>query len=265
MEIEEVATPEAAPEEEKIVPEGQDTVEAETPEDEEKPSPSKERREREKALKQRLREEAEQARTEAQKAVHRADRITKAGEAIEAPKEADFADYTEYVAAKAVWQHARKSSQVQADDARSEATEAEKRAQELSNQERQIVYSAFAASKEEARARYQDYDQVVDRPGLFPANTHLPDLIVASEMAADLAYVVASDKNLHDTLLKMSPVEAARAIGRMEAQLARPKPRTQTNAPTPISPVKGSAAAVKDPSSMSMDEYIAARKSGAIK
>jgi hypothetical protein len=57
-------------------------------------------------------------------------------------------------------------------------------------------------------------------------------------------------------------VEQARAIGRIEASLQAPKPRTETNAPDPISPVKGKVSATRDPNRMSYKDYVAYREAG---
>ena len=60
----------------------------------------------------------------------------------------------------------------------------------------------------------------------------------------------------------MNPVEAARAIGRIEASIALPKPRTETKAPDPINPVRGSAAASRNPDNMSYVEWVKWRENG---
>jgi hypothetical protein len=60
-------------------------------------------------------------------------------------------------------------------------------------------------------------------------------------------------------------VEAARAIGRIEATLNAPKPRTETQTPAPIAPVRGSARATPAPDAMSYEEYRAARMSGKLR
>jgi hypothetical protein len=63
----------------------------------------------------------------------------------------------------------------------------------------------------------------------------------------------------------MPLVEAARELGRIEARLSLPKPRTQTDAPEPITPVRGKASASLVADNLSMERYIAERKSGNIR
>lgn len=226
---------------------------------------AKERRERDKAYKERLRSEAEQARAALEAAERRRAQIMEAGSRETEPKESDFADYTEYVAAKAVWQHASQAAKRQADEAGSEAEQARQRAQAIQDQERALLAADWERQSAEAKGRYADFTQVVEAPGLFPKGNHLPDLIVGSENAADLAYAVAKDRALHDRLVGMHPWEAARELGRVEASLSAPKPRLETSAPEPITPVRPKASASVNPAKMPYADYVAARKAGRIK
>lgn len=241
--------------------EGQEPEGEQSPEEKQRET-SKDRRERDRAYKERLRTERDAALSEAAAAETRAQKILRAGSAIEAPKEADFADYTEFVAAKAVWSHAKQASVRDAGFVGEEAAAAKAKAAQIDALERRAQVESWEASKEDAKARYADFDAVVSKPGYFPSGTHLPDLVMASEQAADVAYAVASDARLHDALLKMSPIEAARAIGRLEASLAQPKARTSTNAPDPIAPVRGGGGASRNPVAMNAAEYRAWREAG---
>ena len=223
---------------------------------------SKERRERDRAYKEKLRTERDAALNEAAAAEARAQKILRAGSAIEAPKESDFTDYTEFVAAKAVWQHAKQAAERDAGFVGEEAAAAKAKAAQIDTLERQAQVESWEASKVDAQTRYADFDAVVSQPGLFPVGTHLPDLVMGSDQAADVAYALASDRRLHDAILQMRPLEAARAIGRLEASLAQPKARTSTTAPDPIAPVRGTAGASRNPVAMTAAEYRAWREAG---
>lgn len=232
------------------------------PEDGKPRETSKDRRDRDRAYKERLRAERDAANREADAAEGRRQKILRAGSAIDAPKEGDFSDYTEFVAAKAVWAHSRQAAERDAGFVGEEVAAAKAKAAEIQARERQAQGESWEASKEEAKSRYADFDAVVSKPGLFPSGTHLPDLVMASESAADLAYALASDRQMHDAILQMPPMEAARAIGRLEASLARPKARTSTNAPDPIAPVRGGGGASRNPLAMNAGEYRAWREAG---
>lgn len=241
-------------------------VEGETETEDGKPrETSKDRRERDRAYKERLRSDRDAAIREADAAEARRQKILRAGSVIDAPKEADFSDYTEFVAAKAVWAHSKQTAERDAGFVGEEVAAAQAKAAEIQARERQAQGESWEASKQEAQSRYADFDAVVSKPGLFPVGTHLPDLVMASENAADLAYALASDRRMHDAILQMQPLEAARAIGRLEASLTQPKARTSTNAPDPIAPVRGGVGATPNAEKLSMEEFIAARKSGKIR
>lgn len=247
---------EGQPAEEEGKPEGEPDAEDKAK------SASKERRERDKAYKARLREEKEAALNAAAAAEKRLERIKTAGQAEAEPKEKDFADYAEYAAAKALWMYSNKQASREQGEVSAEVEAARKEAQKLEEQERQLAIKAYAEAREEARTRYADFDAVVGQDGLFPTGTHLPDLVLQSDAPADVAYEIAKDRALHDMLLKASPVEAARIIGRIEAKVSAPPPKSKTNAPDPITPVRGPAAAGKDPSKMTQAEFNAWREAG---
>ena len=59
----------------------------------------------------------------------------------------------------------------------------------------------------------------------------MTDLILTSDVGADVAYHLGQNRALAAQIAEMNPVEAARAIGRIEASIVAPKPRTETKAP----------------------------------
>lgn len=231
------------------------------PEDKQRET-SKDRRDRDRAYKERLRTEREVAVKEAETAETRRQKILRAGSVIEAPKESEFSDYTEFVAAKAVWAHAQKATARDAEFVGEEVAAAKAKAADIDARERQAQGDSWEAAREDAKTRYTDFEAVVSKPGLFPVGSHLPDLVTASDQSADLAYALASDRRLHDAILQMSPLDAARAIGRLEASLTQPKARTSTNAPDPIDPVRASGGAGRSTAKMSFAEFKAHREAG---
>lgn len=243
--------------------EEQPEVEAEQPDDKPKKETARERRERDKAAKHRLREEHAEATRKLQEAEHKLARIKEARQSEISPAESDFDDHFEYVAAKAVWKHSQAAVERDATHAATEAEQARREADAIRDREAQLLQQNWQAQAAEAQGRYADFEKVVARPGLFPQGTALPMLIQSSEMAADLAYHIASDRSLHDALVSMTPVEVAREIGRLEARLSLPQSRKASTAPEPISPVRGgSSSSGKDPTKMTPDEYNAWRDAG---
>jgi hypothetical protein len=141
---------------------------------------------------------------------------------------------------------------------------AKREVQEIDARERAVIEQSWTAQLADAKARYADFDAVAlsDEVPVTPA---MGDLIKTSDVGADVAYHLGQNRGLAAQIAKMNPLEAARAIGRIEASLQMPKARTETNAPQPITPVRGGASASLNADKMSMEEYMAARKSGKIR
>jgi hypothetical protein len=96
---------------------------------------------------------------------------------------------------------------------------------------------------EAARAKYPDYDEVVnDQVPISPA---MAEVLVASEHGADVAYWLGSNPADCAKIAKMTPAQAGAALARIEAQLsesapAKPQPKAAvTKAPKPPATVQG--------------------------
>lgn len=268
MDDQSALAPEAGPEvvaDEALDIEGQAEGQTAPPEPEgedgEKKTAASQRREREKAQKERLRTERDQALAEAKAAQERRDRILTAGKAEKPPTESEYQDPLEYVAAKAVWAAGQQMNQREAREI-GEAEEAAKaRAAVLDKAEQDLINQAWVGHVSEAKARYADFDAVALAPDV-PVTPAMARLIQTSDVGADVLYHLGQNRALAAEIAALQPYEAARAIGRLEATITTPRPRTSTNAPAPISPVKGGAPVGKDPAKMSLAEFSAWRASG---
>lgn len=240
---------------------------AETPEGEEaEKSEAAKRREREKAHKERLRKEADEAKAAADRAEQRRLKIIEAGKSEKPPVEAEFSDYAEFVAAKAVWTAEQRTTQRHAQELEAEAQEARKQAEIIEAAERQLVNQAWSEKVMDAKSRYADFEQVALAPDV-PITPAIADLLKQSDKGPDLAYWLGMNKAAAAeiaALSKTQPVLAAMHLGRLEASLSAPSPRMTPQTPEPIAPVRGKAHVVANPDKMSMAEYIAARKAGKI-
>lgn len=138
---------------------------------------------------------------------------------------------------------------------------------ELQKQRAQIE-DAYAEREEEARGKYDDFEQVAYNPQLRVTDV-MAETIKASDIGPDLAYWLGSNPKEADRISRLSPLLQAREIGKIEAKLsAEPPQKKTTSAPEPIRPV--SARAVNpgvvdttDPRStqtMSASEWIAAER-----
>ena len=225
-----------------------------------KKTASQERRERRKVHEQRLKEEAESARKDAATARAKRDRILNPGEQ---PKEEDFADVVEYAAAMGAYKARQMAAQSDAqfieEDAKAAESIAEKRDQERLKER----YDAYDESKAEARTRYADLDAalvVAADPSVVSRELSL--MVLESDQAADLAYFLGKNPSVARQLSQMPPQQAAWQLGRIEASITVPKARTETNAPPPISSIKGAGTAAKDPDKMTPQEWRAYREKG---
>ncbi len=240
---------------------------ADTPEGEDaEKSEAAKRREREKAHKERLRKEADEAKAAAERAEQRRLKIIEAGKSEKPPAESDFSDYAEFVAAKAVWTAEQRATQRQAQEFEAEAQEARKQAEIIEAAERQLVNQSWAEKVNDAKTRYADFEQVALAPDV-PITPQIADMLKHSDKGPDLAYFLGMNKATAAELAalsKTSPMQAAFALGRLEAVLSAPAPRMTSQTPEPIAPVRGKAQVAVNPDKMSMAEYIAARKAGKI-
>ena len=110
------------------------------------------------------------------------------------------------------------------------------RQRELQKQQAAIVES-YHEREEEARNKYDDFEQVAYNPQLRITNV-MAETIQASDTGPDVAYYLGSNPKEADRISKLSPFLQAKEIGRIEAKLAaEPVTKKTSSAPAPIAPV----------------------------
>lgn len=167
------------------------------------------------------------------------------------PKETDYANYLEFSEARAAYKAAEL---IVRRDAKREAGKAES-----------LQQARVAELVEEAEDRLDELEKAVPgsrakiEAGKAQPAPHVARLVLESDKSALLQLHLTDHPDKIASLNRLPPVEAARAIGRIEARLSLPKPRTETKAQPPVRSVKGGAG----PSSPSaeIDAWIA-RKYG---
>ena len=179
----------------------------------------------------------------------------KPAESAEKPIPDRFGSYDEYVEALADWKADQRVAESfkRRDAERSQAAEA--RAAEAKAQ-------AWAERQSEFREATPDYDAVVGKSAVQIA-PHVVDTLLDSESGPELAYHLAKHPETVKRINALSPLSAARELGRIEATLsnpAAPQFKPASKAPAPITPVRSSAPAAVDLASANMDQYIAARR-----
>ena len=200
-----------------------------------------------------LTKRAHEAEREAQRWREAAERKT--ADPSEKPNPDKFGSYDEYVEALADWKADQRVAESfkRRDAERSQAAEA--RAAEAKAQ-------AWAERQSEFREATPDYDAVVGKSAVQIA-PHVVDTLLDSESGPELAYHLAKRPETVKRINALSPLSAARELGRIEATLsnpAAPQIKPASKAPAPITPVRSSAPAAVDLASANMDQYIAARR-----
>jgi hypothetical protein len=107
---------------------------------------------------------------------------------------------------------------------------------EAAKQQSQVLES-YHEKEEEARSKYEDFEQVAYNPKL-PITNVMAEAIQSSDIGPELAYHLGTNPKEADRISKLPPLAQAKEIGRIEAKLAADPPVKRTSsAPAPISPV----------------------------
>lgn len=101
---------------------------------------------------------------------------------------------------------------------------------------------AFHEKEEEARGKYDDFEQVAYNPKV-PITDVMADAIKSSDIGPDMAYYLGTNIAEAKRIASLSPLLQAKEIGRLEAKLgSEPPTKKTTSAPAPISPVSARSA-----------------------
>jgi hypothetical protein len=128
------------------------------------------------------------------------------------------------------------------------------------------IVEAYHEKEEEARGKYDDFEQVAYNPKLTITDV-MAQTIQSSDIGPDVAYFLGSNPKEANRIAKLAPFLQAKEIGRIEVKLADSPPvKKASNAPAPFTPVtarnSGSPAVdTTDPRSiktMSTSDWIAA-------
>jgi hypothetical protein len=165
------------------------------------------------------------------------------------PKEEDFnGDWTAYVAARAAYEAGKAvEGKLSARETRDQEVRrsAAERERDLAHLER----------VEEAREIIADYDTVMaGMKGVTVSNDVIRE-IKSSEKGALIAYELARNPDRLAEMSRMTPIELAREMGRLEAAVKVPAAKKQTTAPPPPTTLRGGAAPSFDPAKADMNEF----------
>ena len=146
------------------------------------------------------------------------------------------------------------------------------REREVQKQRSEYV-EAYHDREEDARGKYDDFEQVAYNPNLR-ITTVMAETIQTSDVGPDVAYYLGSNPKEADRISRLSPILQAKEIGKIEATLvSNPPVKKSSSAPTPISPVTARSSGAPafdttDPRSiktMTTSEWIAADRARQMK
>jgi hypothetical protein len=228
--------------------EGAEVVETE----EERKTKSKLRREkqqaRETALKQRV------ADLEAQLAT--ADRTKPAADGLgPKPDRAKYEDEADYAADLAAWKIEERiiARQTKAHESTT---------QNLRNDTAAKKMELFKERAMALQDRYPDIEKVFTDTSL-PMSTAMAETLMESDKGPEVAHYLLANREAAQRIKEMSPLAAARELGRIEATISLPKPRTETKAPPPPATLNGNVRSPnKNPENMTQAEYVKWRQNG---
>jgi len=130
------------------------------------------------------------------------------------------------------------------------------------------IVEAYHDREEEARGKYDDFEQVAYNPKL-PITNAMAETIQASDIGPDMAYYLGSNPKEAERISKLSPLMQAKELGKLEMKLTNePAVKKTTSAPAPIAPVSARSSNsasydTTDPRSlktMTTSEWIAAER-----
>lgn len=161
---------------------------------------------------------------------------------VEKPKREDFDDDDDYQDARHLYrerQARREAAQSTVESARAEAE--------------RVRFAEWQQRVEAAKDDIPDIEQVITDPRVnITQQTAM--LLMESDYGPQVAYKLARNPSLAAEIARMSERDAARAIGRLEAE-ASPQPRKISSAPPPVDTVTTRGAAPGfDPARASVDD-----------
>ena len=211
-------------------------------EQEEKPkaNPKLERRfseitkQREEARKEAQQERQAREALEARLAVLERQPTPQAPKVDEEPQPSQFNDAFEYAKALAEYTADKRIGEMKRQEA-----------EERQAQERQKVIETWASKVQAAKASMPDFDDIVASSDVV-VNDDIRDAILESDVGPQILYHLAENDDVAKRIAGLSPKQALREIGKLEARFEvketapETKPIVRSKAPAPIQPLRGS-------------------------
>lgn len=160
------------------------------------------------------------------------------------PVWADFGSSEDYQ--KAVVAYEDKVDAWKGEQGKGKALEAEMQKEMADN------YAKFNAKAGAMRAKYPDFEETVSQP-IF--STLLINEIYASDYGPEIGYYLSKNPSEANRISNLKPNMISKEIGKLEVKFSEALTRKTSNAPPPITPIKGDDVPVKDTSKMTDAEW----------
>lgn len=165
------------------------------------------------------------------------------------PKEADFQDEKQFIAALAAYKADERAIARQKKAVETQAVETRKSAGQSGDE-------LFRERVRALEGTHPGIEKAIFTDDSLPISPAMAEVIRESPRGAEVAFYLSSHREEAQRIRQMPPLAAARELGRLEATLTAPKPRTQTQAPKPVPTVSGGGTRVaKNPERMGHDEF----------
>jgi hypothetical protein len=149
------------------------------------------------------------------------------------PQSKDFDDYDSYTESLTEWT---------LDEGQAKREHNAK--QQQAAEQRQTAAEKFVKGSEALRTKYADFDEVIDADVTLSAA--VGQCLLDSESGPEIGYYLAKNPAEAERINKLSPLAAAREIGKLETKFASstPKPKPVSKAADPITPVNAGGRAI---------------------
>jgi len=143
------------------------------------------------------------------------------------------------------------------DTARSQAVEAAKHAlqEDKTNNDTQARQKAFQAKEEKYSKVMPDYMEVT-RDQNVTLTKEMVEIAASSDKGPELLYHLAKNPDISASIARLSPLDAAREMGRIEATKLTKETNVTSKAPPPAKTIKGGDPVIsKTPEQMTQNEF----------
>jgi len=156
------------------------------------------------------------------------------------PKAGNYDTHAEYVEALTDWKIEQR-----------EKAKDEKEKVSKVQSEQETLFKSHAERVKAFAEKHDDFMDVIADADDVPVSPAIREIILSSENGPALMYELAKNREEYERICSLSPLAAAREMGKIESRLQASDPKKVetkkiTNAPKPIEPVgKGNAGAVR--------------------